>query len=99
MTRHQLAGEVTAGHRHWRFSTSVAVMAALQLFGTASVWAQDNPASPDAKPHLDITGFAMLDTGYDFKQNDPAWFDVVRPTKLPVSKDQFGKDGNWYTGV
>ena len=33
---------------------------------------------------LDVYGFAMLDTGYQFNQNDPVWFDVVRPTKLPA---------------
>jgi hypothetical protein len=32
---------------------------------------------------VDFYGFAMLDSGYDFGQIDPAWFDVIRPTKLP----------------
>jgi hypothetical protein len=41
----------------------------------------------------------MLDMGYDFKQNDPQWFDTMRPTKLPNFKNQFGADGNWYAGV
>jgi hypothetical protein len=40
-----------------------------------------------------------LDTGYDFKQNDPDWYDTMRPTKLPASTDEFGKDGNWFAGV
>jgi hypothetical protein len=75
-------------------------MAAIQLFvGSVSAWAQDNPPNPDTKPYLDIYGLAMLDTGYDFKQVDPAWFDVVRPTKLPSSENQFGTNGNWYAGV
>lgn len=51
------------------------------------------------KLYADIYGFAMVDTGYDFKQVDPNWFDVVRPTKLPSSEDQFGKDGHFYAGV
>ena len=57
--------------------------------GSLSVCAQDQPSEAtiptdaDKAAHLDIYGFAMLDTGYDFKQNDPNWFDVVRPTKLP----------------
>src|SRR5205814_2412541 len=29
----------------------------------------------------------------------PNWYDTVRPTKLPAFKDQFGPDGNWYSGV
>src|SRR5438270_1635508 len=48
---------------------------------------------------LDIYGFAMLDSGYDFKSNDPAWFDVVRPTKLASAPGQFAPDGNTYWGV
>src|SRR5262245_20398119 len=45
------------------------------------------PASPRqavTRPRLDIYGFAMLDMGYQFRQNDPDWFDVIRPTKLPA---------------
>lgn len=53
----------------------------------------------EAKPRLDIYGFAMLDMGYQFKQNDPSWFDVVRPTKLPAFSEQFGKDGRWFSSV
>ena len=56
-------------------------------------------AKPEPKPWLDIYGFAMMDMGYDFKQVDPDWFDVVRPVKLPASKNQFGSDGNTYFSV
>src|SRR6185369_3190892 len=101
MTR-KLSGHLTAGHRRWRFSKSVVVMLTLPLFvASVAVCAQDTPADPNApdKPHLDISGFAMLDSGYDVKQNDPNWFDTMRPSKLPAFKDQFGKDGNWYAGV
>jgi hypothetical protein len=48
---------------------------------------------------FDIYGAAMLDMGYQFKQNDPDWFDVVRPTKLPSYKDEFGADGEFFSGV
>ncbi len=53
----------------------------------------------EAKPRLDIYGFAMLDMGYQFGQNHPDWYDVVRPTKLPAYKDEFGKDGRFFAGV
>src|SRR5262249_27057100 len=46
-----------------------------------------------------VYGFAMLDMGYDFKSNDPNWFDVVRPAKLPAFKDEFAPDGKTYFGV
>jgi len=66
------------------------------------------PASPPEEKQQDsgkgestftIYGFAMLDAGYQFKQNDPNWFDVIRPTKLPAFEDQFAPDGKTYYGV
>jgi hypothetical protein len=53
----------------------------------------------DTSTTMQVYGFAMLDTGYQSKQNDPNWFDVVRPTKLPSFKDEFGADEHWFAGV
>src|SRR5260370_19060895 len=50
-------------------------------------------------PRYDLYGFVMLDFGYDFGQNDPNWFDTMRPTKLPSFSNQFGRDGRAYSGV
>jgi len=58
-----------------------------------------NPQDPKGESTFEVYGFAMLDAGYQFKQNDPAWFDVVRPTKLPKFDNQFAPDGNTYFGV
>src|SRR5271168_2168138 len=44
-------------------------------------------------------GFAMMDSGYDFGQIDPAWFDVIRPTKLPAFRNEFAPSGNVYASV
>jgi hypothetical protein len=44
-------------------------------------------------------GHVMLDAGYDTKQVNPDWFDVLRTTKLPAYKDEFGADGNVYYSV
>src|ERR1700716_3099494 len=60
----------------------------------------ETAAVPNAKPPDDAKGestfttygFAMLDAGYQFKQNDPDWFDVVRPVKLPAFKNEFAPD-------
>jgi hypothetical protein len=52
-----------------------------------------------SKAWMDIYGFAQLDAGYDFKQVDPNWFDVLRVTKLPSYAKQFGSDGNTYFSV
>ena len=74
--------------------------------GASSARAQSAPPDENAqaapavkKTAIEIYGFAMLDTGYQFGQNDPNWFDVVRPTKLPAFQDEFGKDGRWFSGV
>jgi hypothetical protein len=61
--------------------------------------AQATTAPAEAKPRLDIYGFAMLDMGYQSGQNDPNWFDVLRPTKLPAYENQYGEDGRYFAGV
>jgi hypothetical protein len=65
----------------------------------ATVAAQDATAKPEEKPRLDIYGFAMLDMGFQTKQSDPNWFDVVRPTKLPAFPNEYGEDGHYFAGV
>jgi outer membrane murein-binding lipoprotein Lpp len=55
---------------------------------------RDEPTS-----NIDLYGFIMLDSGYDFKTNDPDWFDVIRPTKLPSFNGEFAPDGKAYFGV
>lgn len=48
---------------------------------------------------FDLYGFAMLDSGYEFGTNNPDWFDVVRPTKLPAFQGEFAPDGKTFFGV
>jgi DcaP outer membrane protein len=71
------------------------------LAGTAALQLGAAPASAAevGDTTLDLYGFAMLDTGYQAGQNDPDWFDVVRPTKLPSFEDEFGQDGEWFASV
>ncbi len=60
------------------------------------------PASQDDKKGestFEVYGFAMLDAGYQFGQNHPDWFDVVRPVKLPSFRDQFAPSGKAFWGV
>jgi DcaP outer membrane protein len=63
--------------------------------------AEPGPKAQDQQGEstFEVYGFAMLDAGYQFKQNDPNWFDVIRPTKLPKFRDQFAPDGKSYWGV
>jgi hypothetical protein len=60
-----------------------------------TIYAQDSTKEKS----LEIYGFAMTDFGYNFDQINPAWFDALRVTKLPVSKNQFGTNGNTYFSV
>ena len=71
------------------------------------------PAVPDAavtpsvisrdgnqgKGTFEIFGAVALDTGYQFKQSDPDWFDVMRASKLPSFDNQFGFNGRYYASV
>jgi outer membrane murein-binding lipoprotein Lpp len=53
----------------------------------------------EKKDSVDFYGFVMLDSGYDFAQVDPNWYDVVRPTKLPAFDNEFAPSGNVYASV
>ena len=64
----------------------------------AAAVAQD-AAKPEAKPRMDIYGFAMLDMGYESGQNHPDWYDTLRPTKLPSYENEYGEDGRFFAGV
>ena len=77
------------------------IAATLAVLGVAcGAWAQDAGApAQEAKPSMEIYGFAMLDIGYNVTQINPDWSDTMRVTKLPSVKDQFGKDGNTFAGV
>jgi len=78
-----------------------------EAIAASSAPAADGGATPGKPPQDDnknggtfeVYGFAQLDTGYEFKQQQPDWFDVVRPTKLPAFKDEFGPDGHTFFGV
>ena len=56
-------------------------------------------AQEPAGSMVELYGHAMLDMGYQSKQNDPDWFDVVRPTKLPSFEGEFGDDGSFFSSV
>ena len=73
---------------------------------SAVVSTQTAAAKPPEKPEktgtgstVDFYGFVMLDSGYQFGTNDPNWFDVVRPTKLPSAPGEFAPDGKTFWGV
>ncbi|MFI5132276.1 MAG: hypothetical protein ACHQFX_19895, partial [Chitinophagales bacterium] len=51
------------------------------------------------KNSFEVYGFILTDGGYNFNTIDPDWFDVMRPTKLPRYKNQFGPAGNFFISV
>ncbi len=73
-----------------KYGVLAAFLACLHLSG---------PASAQSPSTFEVYGFAMMDAGYNARQIHPDWYDVVRPTKLPSFKDEFGADGNAYFSV
>jgi len=48
---------------------------------------------------FEIYGTTMVDAGYNFNSIDPNWFDVMRPSKLPSYKNEYGPGGNVFFSV
>ncbi|HEX6749534.1 MAG TPA: DcaP family trimeric outer membrane transporter [Longimicrobium sp.] len=51
------------------------------------------------KTTFEVYGHVMTDAGYQVETNDPLWFDVLRPTKLPSEPGEFAPDGRSFFGV
>ena len=62
---------------------------------------QAEERSEQAKPSssINLYGFAMLDSGYNFGTISPNWFDTERPTQLPAFAGEFGPSGSTFWGV
>jgi hypothetical protein len=87
-------------HRPRPGGRALFALASVVLVTTGTAHAQTTvQVTRDTKPRLDIYGYAMLDMGYQFKQNDPDWFDVLRTTQLPSTSKEFGEDGRWFSSV
>src|SRR5580765_7338499 len=72
----------------------------LLLAVLSTVARAQTPAAPQsANGTLEIYGFGQADAIADFKQNDPNWYDVNRPSRLPNVANQFGQDGHFYLSV
>lgn len=59
------------------------------------------PLLADAQQNnsFELYGYVMTDAGYNFNSIDPNWFDVMRPSKLPSYKNQYGHDGSTFLSV
>jgi hypothetical protein len=72
-----------------RAAAAVLLTLGLLVSGVSSVRAQGQPS-------VEIYGFGQADAIADFNQNNPDWYDVVRPSKLPSFANQYGQDGHFY---
>lgn len=60
---------------------------------------QTAPDLGQPKTTLQIYGYAQMDSGYNFGQIDPLWFDVMRTSKLPAFKNEFAPNGTVFFSV
>jgi hypothetical protein len=93
-----------SGNRLARWSIGLAsllVVGGARLVQPQGVAPQGTSASAPAKKQqtdtsikIEIYGFTQGDMINDFKTNNPDWFDVNRPSKLPAFTDEFGHNGH-----
>jgi hypothetical protein len=55
--------------------------------------------SQETKNSFELYGTINTDIGYNFNTIHPDWFDVMRPTKLPSYRNEFGAAGNVFFSV
>jgi ribosomal protein L12E/L44/L45/RPP1/RPP2 len=84
--------------------TAVSTAPSTAVIVRATEEAQETPAAPkeeqkEKKSSIDLYGHVMLDSGYEFGQSNPNWFDVMRPTQLASYKGQYAPDGKVYFSV
>ncbi|MDI3318326.1 DcaP family trimeric outer membrane transporter [Pinibacter soli] len=71
----------------------------LLLFTTLLLICCRLSAQDEKQKSMEIYGAIMTDAGYNFNQIQPDWYDVIRTTKLPSYKNQYGTNGNVYFSV
>ncbi|MGW8368251.1 MAG: DcaP family trimeric outer membrane transporter [Gammaproteobacteria bacterium] len=76
--------------------TASALLFAAGLATSAPVFAQQAAIK---KYDLDIYGFVMADTIYDFKRVDPDWNDTLRVSTIPTNEGEYGGDGEFVMSV
>ncbi len=56
-------------------------------------------SAQEGKNWFEIYGTINTDIGHNFNTIHPDWFDVMRPTKLPSYRNEFGPGGNMFFSV
>src|SRR5262249_26874180 len=91
----QHQGRTTMSTEEQRAAFRAIPIAALLAFASASPARAQQPP-PSGPPTLEIYGFGQADAIVDIEQNNPDWYDVNRPSRLPSSTKEFGQDGHFY---
>jgi hypothetical protein len=64
------------------------------------LWHPLKVESQETNKTMEIFGYVMMDSGYDFGKMNPEWFDTMRPTKILDSEgNEFKNQGNYFMGV
>lgn len=59
-----------------------------------------NPETVRTDKTMEIFGFIMMDSGYDFGRMNPDWYDTMRPTQiLDKEGNEFQSQGVYFMGV
>ena len=95
----QMMGEVKAQITALEQSTPPAGQPPAKTTTVTIVARAPEEEEPVGEKTFEIYGHVMLDSGYNLGQIDPNWFDVVRPTKLPAFKNEFGQNGSVFFSV
>ena len=56
-------------------------------------------AAQSTQNSFELYGYIQTDAGYNFNSIDQNWFDVMRPTKLPKYKGEYGPEGNYFFSI
>src|SRR6187402_1497467 len=63
---------------------------------SCGLWAQN----AESDKTMDIFGFIMMDSGYDFGRMNPDWYDTMRPTQiLDKEGNEYQPQGNYFMSV
>lgn len=63
---------------------------------SSSIWAQN----AESDKTMEIFGFIMMDSGYDFGRMNPDWYDTMRPTQiLDKEGNEYQPQGNYFMSV
>jgi hypothetical protein len=84
----------------WQAIAVILLATVLWIHGPmAALAADDHDGINLGDMNLNVYGFVMADTIYDFKRVDPDWNDTLRVSTVPTRGEPYGGDGEFVTSV